>query len=266
MPFGESLSTAPVGQPAMYDPNAAQGSRWNHTGLSTSPIPRLYHSSALLLPDASVLIAGSNPNVDVNTSTIYPTTYQAEIFYPMYFFSSTRPAPSGIPSTVSYGGASFDISIPASSYSGSSNNAASNAIVSIIRPGFTTHAMNMGQRFLQLNHTYTVNSDGSLVLHVAQAPPNANLFQPGPALFFVTINGIPSTGVPVIVGSGAMETQPTSAAAALPTSINVDSATGSADGSSTSTGSSGGNNSGALIVQPVWTLGLLGAIAAIAFT
>lgn len=39
----------------------------------------------------------------------------------------------------------------------------------------------MGQRFLQLNSTYTGNSDGSAVLHVSQVPPNAALFAPGPA-------------------------------------------------------------------------------------
>jgi hypothetical protein len=68
MPYGMSLASGPVGTPAIYNPNLSRGSRWSNAGLDTSNIPRMYHSVALLLPDASVLIAGSNPNVDVNVS------------------------------------------------------------------------------------------------------------------------------------------------------------------------------------------------------
>ncbi|KAF9458561.1 copper radical oxidase, partial [Collybia nuda] len=85
MPFGMSLAAGPVGTPAIYDPNEPKGSRWSNKGLGTMNIARLYHSSAILLPEASVLVAGSNPNVDVNTSTIFPTEYRSEIFYPPYF-------------------------------------------------------------------------------------------------------------------------------------------------------------------------------------
>ncbi|KAJ7247167.1 glyoxal oxidase N-terminus-domain-containing protein [Mycena haematopus] len=245
MPFGMSLASGPVGTPAIYDPDAPAGSRWSNAGLSTSTIARLYHSSAILLPDASVLIAGSNPNVDVNTSTVYPTQYKAEIFYPPYFAATTRPVPSGIPSTISYGGSPFDVTIPASSYSGAGNAAAANTTVALIRPGWTTHAMNMGQRYLQLNNTYTVNSDSSITLHVSQAPPNANLFQPGPAFVYVVVNGIPSNGTEVIVGSGNIETQPTNSVAVLPANIELASATGSADGASTSsTGTTGSATAG----------------------
>ncbi|KAG6914855.1 hypothetical protein DXG01_014931 [Tephrocybe rancida] len=231
MPFGMSLASGPVGTPAIYDPNAAKGKRWSNAGLDKSPIARLYHSSAMLLPDASVLIAGSNPNVDVNKTTIFPTEYRAEIFYPPYFSAKVRPTPSGIPTTISYGGDPFDITVPASCYAGSSNAAAANTTVALLRGGFTTHAMNMGQRYLQLNNTFTVQSDGTLVLHVAQAP-NPNVLQPGPAMLFVTVNGIPSNGTFVTVGSGAVGVQPTSAASVLPASILVSSAKGTADGAS----------------------------------
>lgn len=59
MPFGQSFASGPVGTPALYDPEAAAGSRWSSAGFSTSKLARLYHSSAILLPDASVLIAGA---------------------------------------------------------------------------------------------------------------------------------------------------------------------------------------------------------------
>ncbi|KAI0368553.1 DUF1929-domain-containing protein [Pilatotrama ljubarskyi] len=269
MPYGMSLAAAPVGQPALYNPRAPKGQRWSTAGFDTSKIARLYHSSAILLPDASVLIAGSNPNVDVDTTAVFPTTYQAEVFYPSYFAAPTRPTFTGAPSTLSYGGDPFDLTIPASAYSGSANDAADNTSVVLIRGGWTTHAMNMGQRAMQLNNTYTVNTDGSITLHVAQLPPNPNLFQPGPAMLFVTMSGIPSNGSWVIVGSGNIEQQPTKAASVLPASVRLDGASGSGSGSSASTGNNDNSKNGASsshtgaivggIIAAIAAVGILGA-------
>jgi hypothetical protein len=276
MPYGMSLAAAPVLTPSIYDPAAPAGSRWSSAGLGASKIPRLYHSSALLLPDGSVMIAGSNPNVDVNKTTVFPTTYTAEIFYPPYFNSSVRPVPQGVPANISYGGPSFDITLPASSYAGAANAAAANASVVLLRPGWTTHAMNMGQRFVQLNSTYTVNGDGSIVLHTAQAPPNANLLTPGPALLFVVVNGVPSNGTMVSVGSGQLGTQPTAAAAALPPSVQNAAAQGSAPASgsasataagarsSQTTGAHSGTQGRAIAAPLVLALTLAGLAAAFA--
>ncbi|KAF8178051.1 glyoxal oxidase, partial [Pholiota molesta] len=238
MPFGPSLASGPVGTPAIYNPNAPKGSRWSSAGLASSKIARLYHSVAILMPDASVLIAGSNPNPDVNLTTVFATEYRAEKFYPPYFSASVRPAPTGMPKTLSYGGNPFDITVPKSSYQGSANDAAGNTTVVVIRGGFTTHAMNMGQRFLQLNNTYTVNSDGSITLHVAQMPPNANIFQPGPAFMYVNIHGIPSNGSYVIIGNGVVGTQPTAPASVLPAPVRL-----SADADASATGGSSGSGS-----------------------
>jgi Domain of unknown function (DUF1929) len=262
MPFGESLATGPVGQPGIYNPNAPSGSRWSTAGLSSSNIPRLYHSSALLLPDGSIMVAGSNPNIDVNLTTKYPTTYTAEYFYPPYFAAKTRPVPQNIPQTLSYGGDPFDITIPSTSYSGLANDAADNTTIWLIRQGFTTHAMNMGQRVMQLNNTYTVQPNGTIILHTAQLPPNPNLFQPGPAFLFVTINAIPSNGTYVIVGNGQVSSQPTSSASVLPASVRVNSAYGSAPGSSSSS-SGGSSHMGAIIgaiVAGIAVVGVLGAV------
>jgi hypothetical protein len=229
MPYGMSLASDPVLTPAIYNPNAKAGKRWSRKGLASSNIPRLYHSTALLLPDASVFVAGSNPNVDYNASTIFATEYRAEYFYPSYF-AYTRPNPQGIPTTLSYGGPSFDITVTPDSYGGKSNDAATKMKVVLIRPGVTTHAMNMGQRYLQLNNTYTVGQDATITLHVSQVPPNPNLFTPGPALMFVIADGVPSMGTMVTVGNGQIGTQPTSDAVQLPP---VATATGSVSGSAT---------------------------------
>ena len=266
MPFGMSLASGPVGRPSIYNPSAVAGSRWNSDQLSTSSIPRLYHSTALLLPDGSVMIAGSNPNVDVNLTTFFPTTYKVEYFYPPYY-SENRPVPTGIPQTLTYGGNYFDITISSSSYSGSANTAADNTKIMVIRPGWTTHAMNMGQRALQLNNTYTVNNDGSIVYHVCQMPPNANIFQPGPAFVYVTVNGIPSNGSYVIIGSGKVETQTMNPVETLPPSVRVDSATGtgsSSNSNSTNVGNNNNNNNNSASSSSLSSGAIGGIVAAIA--
>ncbi|KAJ7064279.1 copper radical oxidase [Mycena amicta] len=253
MPFGQSYASGPVLTPALYDPDALSGQRWSRDGFNASQYPRLYHSSALLLPDGAVLIAGSNPNLDANVSesVMFPTTYTAEKFYPYYFATSNRPEPKGLPDRLGYGGDAFDVSLPASSYVGEANTAAASTRVNVVRPGWTTQcvllssscwmfdadfplsAMNMGQRFLTLNNTFTVNEDGSIILHVAQMPPNAHIFQPGPALLFVVVNDVPSNGSHVIIGSGSIETQALLETTVLPPSAPRDGVVGAGGDSST---------------------------------
>lgn len=48
---GHSYSDHPVFQPYVYDHNAPAGSRFSSSGLAAATIPRLYHSTALLLLD-----------------------------------------------------------------------------------------------------------------------------------------------------------------------------------------------------------------------
>lgn len=263
MPWGMSLASAPVLKPAIYDPTKPSGSRWSDAGLGESKIPRLYHSSALLLPDASVLVAGSNPNVDVNTTTVFPTQYKAERFYPPYWANITsRPVPSGLPTTLTYGGDSFDIKLGPESYAGDANAAAKATKVVLIRPGFTTHAMNMGQRYLQLNNTYTVTDTGAITLHVAQVPPNPNILQPGPVLMFVVVHGLPSVGKMVIVGSGQIEAQPTGTVADLPPiSTSTKAPVGSA--SSSASGTTKNNNNLILIIASAAGAAVLIGLAAL---
>ncbi|KAI5475839.1 hypothetical protein MNV49_000803 [Pseudohyphozyma bogoriensis] len=249
---GQGFAEDPVLRPAYYNHSAPAGQRWD-TNLPNSTIPRLYHSSSVLLPDGSVFIAGSSPSADVITKEnngSYPffTEYRAERFYPSYY-DAGRPVPTGLPTSISYGGNSFDISLPASSLN---DTGIDNVAVKLIRSGFSTHAYNMGMRSIELNHTYTENSDGSAVLHVSQLPPNANLYVPGPALLFVVVNGIPSIGEMVTVGNGKIENQTLSAATVLPAS------TSSKAGSSASAGTSATKSGGATVV------GVHGAVMAAA--
>lgn len=52
----------------------------------------MYHSSALLLHDASVLLTGSNPNPYLWTAGLFPTEFRMEKFIPPYL-TTGRPRP-----------------------------------------------------------------------------------------------------------------------------------------------------------------------------
>ncbi|KAH8111633.1 hypothetical protein DFH11DRAFT_1745591 [Phellopilus nigrolimitatus] len=217
MVYGESLCADFAFAPAIYNPNAAKGSRWSDAGLQASTIARLYHSSAILLPDTSVLIADSNPNVDVNTSTIFPTNYKAEIFYPP-ILRLDAPCPHRY----------FNVTIPASSYSGSANDAAANTAV-WLRPARLA----------------------AVAAEPAPSPTRSRFIH-------VIVKGIPSNSTYAIVGSGDFGTQPTQGVQALPNPVRLDSASSSADsnqGSSGSGSTSSTSYTGAIIggiVRPVY--------------
>lgn len=192
-PVGTSFGDNPSYKPLVYDPSKPAGSKWKRVG--TANVGRLYHSSATLLPDSSILIAGSNPSPDVNTKQKWKTEYTVERWYPEWY-DETRPSNAGLPDSIGYGGSGFTLAMPSSS-------AASKAKVVIIRTGFSTHGFQMGQRHLELRS----QADGNR-LHVAAMPPNPALFAPGPALMFVVVDGVASMGKFVMVGNGKIGDQP----------------------------------------------------------
>jgi len=142
--------------------------------------PRLYHSEAILMPDARILVLGGGR---FNDATTVPTDQlNAEFYSPPYLFQGPRPAITSAPTTLQYGQA-FTVQTP---------DAARIAKVSLIRYGTVTHAINMGQRFLPL--AFTAGS-GSLTV---TAPVNNNLAPPGNYLLFIVDNlGVPSVAATV---------------------------------------------------------------------
>ncbi len=78
----------------------------------------------------------------------------------------------------------------------------------IIRTGFSTHWINMGQRYLffsfgvDRNSTASSNSDNSITMHISQVPPNPALFAPRPAFLYIVVNDVPSIGKQVMIGHG----------------------------------------------------------------
>jgi hypothetical protein len=168
--FGGSSqgTTNPIYIPEMFDPeNESQG--W--VTLPAASVPRVYHATALLLPDGSVWTASST----VNACT---PEFRTEIFKPAYF-SATRPTISGTPTVGGYG---QSITIPTPNPSGVSR-------VSLVRLGATTHHYEANARLVWLQ--ITGRSSNSITV---SAPLNANLAPPG----YYMIHVLDSSLVPSI--------------------------------------------------------------------
>ena len=140
--------------------------------------PRLYHSVAILLPDARVWVAGGNPT----RGTYEP---HMEIYSPAYLFApdgslAARPTITSIsPGVIGYG-ASFQVQTP---------DGASITSAVLMRAGAVTHAFDMDQRLVAMAFT-----TGNGVLNVT-APPNGNIAPPGYYLVFLLNSaGVPSIG------------------------------------------------------------------------
>jgi hypothetical protein len=149
---------------------------------------RLYHSGALLLPNATVAVLGGNPHQGSVEEHI-------EIYSPAYLFNpdgsaATPPVIASAPTMISYAGA-FQVQSP---------DAAKIASVVLIPPGTPTHAFDNSARLVGLSFT-----TGAGVLHVT-GPPTSSIAPPGTYMMFLVNNaGVPSTAAFVNlaqVGSG----------------------------------------------------------------
>ncbi len=143
-------------------------------------VPRLYHSTALLLPDGRVLTAGTDETY--NIEPFHRSEYRLEMFSPPYLFRGPRPrfssATGAVPEQLSYGEA-FTVRTP---------DAAGVASVALLRPGAVTHSFNMDQRYVGLRITGRSTSDLTL-----ETPPEAGIAPPGYyMLFLVNDAGVPS--------------------------------------------------------------------------
>ncbi|KAK7031846.1 copper radical oxidase [Favolaschia claudopus] len=188
--IGQSNADNPAFTPVIYDPAAPAGSRFSTAGLVASTIPRLYHSTASLTPNGTVMLAGSNPNNDV-TTVKYPTEYRLEFYSPPYM-NVARPSYTGLPATINYGTTfNLAVTLPANTTS---------VTVALMDLGFATHGVHMDQRLVQLVATLSPDKKTLSV----QAPPSATIYPPGPAyLYVVTNTGAPSFGHKTIIGTGA---------------------------------------------------------------
>jgi hypothetical protein len=155
---------APVMTPELWDPATE-----TYKLMAPQQRPRIYHSTALLLPDGRVLSAGGG--------RWGPSYLDAQFYSPPYLFKGPRPTITSAPATVGY----------AANFFVGTSDAANISTVTLLRLGSVTHAFNTNQRFLKL--TFQPGGGGLTV----QAPSTANLAPRGHyMLFILDANGVPS--------------------------------------------------------------------------
>lgn len=108
---------------------------------ASGTLARLYHSSALLLPDGSVLVGGGGQGGPLNNVNV-------EIYYPPYLFApggnlALRPRIVDAPATLVVG-RSFDLRF---------SDVPAVARVVLVKNGAQTHGYNQDQRFVELPFT-----------------------------------------------------------------------------------------------------------------
>jgi hypothetical protein len=160
-----------------WDPDTR---RW--TTLAPMQEARLYHSSALLLPDGRVFVAGGGHPSDGENGDL--DHFEAEIYSPPYLFAGPRPILAAAPNEITYGEL-FGVKSP---------HAAEITGVSLVRLGAVTHGFDQNQRFLTLEFA---NVSGLLRVRAPAAP---ELAPPGHYLLFILRNGVPSVGRIVRIG------------------------------------------------------------------
>lgn len=162
--------------------------------MAAMQVPRLYHSTALLLPDGRVVVSGSGDSYGG------PNQTTAEFYSPPYLFHGARPAIASAPSEIPYG-AVFAVGL------GDTSPIAS---VGLVRLGAVTHQFDEDQRYLSL----AFQQNGSALS--LEAPANATLAPPGYYMLFVlNAAGVPSVAHGVRLPIPAEDTTPPTPPGAL---------------------------------------------------
>ena len=178
----------------MWDPAVGQ---WSVGAVGTDP--RLYHSSAILLPDATVLVAGGGaPGVRPadNVNAIDGVNYKtAERYSPPYLFG-----PNGEPAPRPQITSAPDTLTPGQIISIGVNSGLPISKAVLLRTGSVTHSFSFDNRRVPLDMQQTGNT---LQAHV---PTNGAVVPPGYyMLFLIDTAGVPSVAKIVSMNEGARQ-------------------------------------------------------------
>ncbi|MDR7251304.1 type 1 glutamine amidotransferase [Nocardioides sp. BE266] len=159
-----------VTNPEIWDPEAASGSQWTEVDVPEEHA-RLYHSTALLLPDGRIMVGGGGAPGPHNYTDV-------QYYSPTYLFDgnqpATRPVVTNAPKKIGYDG----------TFSVSSDKPVER--VTLVRNGSVTHGFNNDQNFQDLDFT---QSGGTVSI---DSPADANYAPPGAYMVFVWSDGVPS--------------------------------------------------------------------------
>ena len=143
---------------------------WNKVAPHT--IQAAYHSTAILLPDATVLLSQD----DMDSSAAAAFQHKAQVYSPPYLFKGAQPVITSAPASARYGQA-FNVLTNRSAMAGAV----------LVAPAATTHGNDMHQRVIKLQAQQLSNG-----LNVT-VPASSALVPPGHYMLFVLDSaGIPS--------------------------------------------------------------------------
>lgn len=183
---GFEMASNPCLYPVLYRPAEPIGLRF--MTLSPSNVPRMYHSTANLLPDGRILVAGSNPHYFYNFKRAFPTELRIEAFSPEYLSadkSNIRPVLVDLPEKVGYGQvfqAVMTVEL---------------AVVGVVEVNFAsapfaTHSFSQGQRLVKLAVTTPLPVGGRSYTIQCTSPPDTKVAPPGYYMVFAVNLGVPS--------------------------------------------------------------------------
>lgn len=185
-------SAAAVRTAELYDPNTGT---WRE--LASGPRDRLYHNSAVLLADGSVLVGGNSPVPAHYTRHDHPVTRSNnykdptfEIYKPPYLFRGPRPVVSSV--TPVMDGRALKVGI-------GDGAATEISEVVLVRMGAATHTIDGDMRAVKLEHIVA----GTNVFATLPMGGDSRVLPPGPYYVFAMRNTpdgpVPSIGQTVLI-------------------------------------------------------------------
>ncbi|KAH9538459.1 hypothetical protein CY35_15G006300 [Sphagnum magellanicum] len=192
---GWGNAKTPVLTPVLYNPTSRKFQVMRPTN-----IPRLYHSTAVVLPSGEVFVGGSNPNEGyVFTGVPFPTELRYEKYRPYYLNAAYNPrrptiVQGTLPTEVVYG-TTFQVSFTV-------GQVPSAVVFRLYFPSFTTHTFSQNQRSLVLQAGTIVPSVAVPNQYTATVAgcPNAVICPAGYYLFTIINFGTPSASVWIHIG------------------------------------------------------------------